>query len=586
MNPTKPGAGFTKNGTIPMHSKTTPQMISRRVFLRRAGLAASALPALAVSTVPSLKALGYKSPNEKLNLAAIGAGGQPFGDLLNAQAGVENVVALADVDWKRGAQGFTKWPDAAKYKDFRQMLDKSGKDIDAVVVGPPDHMHATCALACMQLGKHVYVEKPLTRTPWEARLLDQAAAKYKVATQMGNQGYSHDATRVACEILWSGEIGEVREVHAWSGRPSWPQGMDKIPPPTPVPDTLDWDLWLGGAAWRPFTAGDDDYRAFVAARNQRGGRGGGMGFGGGDFGFYLPFNWRGFYDFGSSLIGDWGVHILGPANWGLQLGPEHLISVECIKKDSLPPFTFPDELAIKYEFGPRPGMPPVTVYWYHHQGGDAYLPPGMTAEEAAKIPETGPEVGPVRGGFGRGGRGGRGGSEGSGGRGGPGGQAGTGGPAAGPEGPRGGLGGGGGGRAGGSSGFPGRRGSGYNCIFVGSKGYLGTSGRGEDVGLLPGSRWAEYKLPRAYLARSPGASTGDNHAAHCRDWVRACKGGAPACSNFSIAGKYTEWLVLGATAVHYEGKLLYDAAKGLVINNHDANKWVKPTFRKGWNLKL
>jgi hypothetical protein len=172
-------------------------------------------------------------------------------------------------------------------------------------------------------------------------------------------------------------------------------------------------------------------------------------------------------------------------------------------------------------------MPPVTVYWYHHPGGDAYLPPGMTAEKAERIPETGPQVGPSH-----------------------------------------------------------RRGGGYNCIFVGSKGYLGTDGRGEDVGLLPGSRWADYKLPPPYLPRSPGASTGDNHAAHCRDWVRACKGGAPACSNFAIAGKYTEWLLLGSVAVHYEGKLTYDANKGIITNNHDANKWVRPTFRKGWELKV
>ena len=130
------------------------------------------------------------------------------------------------------------------------------------------------------------------------------------------------------------------------------------------------------------------------------------------------------------------------------------------------------------------------------------------------------------------------------------------------------------------------RGSGYNCIFVGSKGYLGTSGRGEGVGLLPGSRWAEYKLPTPYLTRSPGASTGDNHAAHCRDWVRACKGGTPACSNFSIAGKYTEWLLLGSVAVHYEGKLAWDASKGEITNNQDANQWVKPIFRKGWELTL
>ena len=515
-------------------------MLTRRHFFY-GSLLAGTVPAGGFGSTPSLKAMGYKSPNAKLNLAAIGAGGQPAGDLRAAHAGVENVVALADCDWSRGQDSFKRFPEAVKYKDFRQMLDKSGKDIDAVVVGTPDHNHAICAVACMQLGKHVYVEKPLTRTPWEARLLTQAAEKYKVATQMGNQGYSHDATRVACEILWSGEIGDVTEVHAWTGRPSWPQGMDKVPPPTPVPDTLDWDLWLGTAAQRPFTAGDENYKEFVASRDNRYNRSASRD----NFGFYLPFNWRGFYDFGSSLIGDWGIHILGPANWGLQLSPESLISVECIKKDSLPPFTFPDELTIKYEFGPRPGMPPVTVYWYHHGGsGDPYLPSGMTAEEARKIPNTGPQVGPSQGqgGF----------------------YAGSGGAAAARP--------------------PAR--SGYNSIMVGSKGHIGTSGRGEGVGLLPGKRWAEYKLPQPYLSRSPGASTGSNHSAHARDWVRACKGGAPACSNFSIAGPYTEWLVLGAAAVHYEGKLLWNNAKGEFTNDRDANKWVKPAMRKGWEIRL
>jgi hypothetical protein len=558
---------------------------SRRYFFY-GSLLAGAVPRGGFGSTPSLKAAGYKSPNEKLNLAAIGAGGQPAADLRAAQAGVENVVALADVDWARGQESFERFPKATRYKDFRQMLDKQGKEIDAVVVGPPDHMHATCALACIEVGKHVYVEKPLTRTAWEARLLTQAAEKYKVATQMGNQGYSHDATRVACEIIWSGEIGEVNEVHAWTGRASWPQEMTRIPAPTPVPDTLDWDLWLGGAAARPFTAGDDEYKAFIEERNARNGRGPGRGAaagapgapggrggrGGGypgqeNFGFYLPFNWRGFYDFGSSLIGDWGVHILGPANWALQLDPQYLISVECIKKDALPPFTFPDELAIKYEFAARPSMPPVTVYWYHHAGGDAYTPPGMTVEEARKIPGQGPQVGPAQGqgGFFMGSGGGRGQAA-------PG-AAGAGAPA---------------GRGAPSAGFAGRRpqGSGYNCIFAGSKGYLGTSGRGEGVGLLPGSRWAEYKLPQAYLQRSPGASTGSNHTAHLHDWVRACKGGAPACSNFSIAGRYTEWLILGSPAVHYDGKLLWDNARGEFSNNKDANQWVKPAFRKGWEIKL
>ena len=122
--------------------------------------------------------------------------------------------------------------------------------------------------------------------------------------------------------------------------------------------------------------------------------------------------------------------------------------------------------------------------------------------------------------------------------------------------------------------------------MVGSKGYLGTSGRGEGVGLLPGKRWAEYKLPEPYLQRSPGASTGSNHAAHARDWVRACKGGAPACSNFLIAGPYTEWLVLGAAAVHHDGKLLWDNARGEFRNSRDANRWVNATYRKGWELKI
>jgi len=564
---------------------------SRRYFFYGT-LLAGAVPSGGFGSTQSLSSLGYKSPNEKLNLAAIGAGGQPAQDLHVAQGGVENVVALADVDWQRGQESFERFDKATKYKDFRQMLDKQGKEIDAVIIGTPDHMHATSALACMQLGKHVYVEKPLTRTAWEARVLTQAAEKYKVATQMGNQGYSHDATRVACEILWSGEIGDVSEVHAWQGSPSWPQEMTKVPAPTPVPETLDWDLWLGGAPMRPFTAGDDEYKAFVQERNARRGRGrggaptgapgapgaapgepgagpgggrgpGGGGFGGGNYGFYLPFNWRGFYDFGSSLIGDWGVHILGPANWALQLDPRFLVSVECIKKDALPPFTFPDEMTIRYEFAARPGMPPVMVYWYQHTGGDAYTPPGMTIEDARKIPGAGPQVGPVGG---RGMGGARGGAQAQAGRG-------AGAPGAAP--------GAGAGRGGGF----GPQGSGYNCIFVGSKGYLGTSGRGEGVGLLPGSRWADYKLPEAFLQRSPGASTGSNHTAHLHDWIRACKGGAAPCSNFAISGRYTEWLILGSAAVHYDGKLLWDNAKGEFTNNKDANKWVKPTFRKGWEIK-
>jgi len=204
------GAGFSR--CLHYYARVNPRSnskpISRRRFIRQAALATGAGLAYAGVGVRSLKALGYRSPNERLNIAGIGAGGQAFNDLRHCES--ENIIALADVDRKRGQAGFSKWEKATRYEDFRRMLDKEHKNIDAVVIAIPDHMHATAALWCMQLGLHVYLEKPLTRTAWEARLLTRASQQFKVATQMGNQGYSHDATRVACEIFWSGEIGEVR----------------------------------------------------------------------------------------------------------------------------------------------------------------------------------------------------------------------------------------------------------------------------------------------------------------------------------------------------------------------------------------
>jgi hypothetical protein len=206
-------------------------------------------------------------------------------------------------------------------------------------------------------------------------------------------------------------------------------------------------------------------------------------------------------------------------------------------------------VAIKWEFAARGSMPPVTVYW--SDTGDMYTPPGMTVEQMRKISGTGPEI---EGGEGAGGRGRGEGPRGAG--------PAQGAPAAGR------------GRGGRGGGQP--QGSGYNTVFVGSKGYLGTSGRGEGVGLIPGSRWAEYQLPPRILTRSPG---------HQRDWVRACKGGEPACSNFGVAGPYTEWMVLGAVATRVEGKLLWDPKKMEFTNSREATRHVKPVFRKGWEIK-
>ncbi len=201
--------------------------VSRRHFFYGA-LLAGAVPAGGFGSVPSLRALGYKPYYDKLNVAAIGCGGQG-GSILTDAARTENIVALCDVDEARAAQNFKRFEKARVYKDFRVMLDKEGKNIDACTIGIPDHMHATVALACMQRGKHVYVEKPLTRTPWEARLLQEAAVKYKVATQMGNQGFSHESIRVAAEMIWSGAIGDVKEVHVSSYTRHSPDGPAGTP---------------------------------------------------------------------------------------------------------------------------------------------------------------------------------------------------------------------------------------------------------------------------------------------------------------------------------------------------------------------
>ena len=258
--------------------------------------------------MPSLRALGYKPFYDKLNVAAIGCGGQGGVDL-NDAAHTENIVALCDVDETRAAANFKRFDKPPKYKDFRVMLDKEGKNIDACTIGIPDLMHATVALACMQHGKHVYVEKPLTRTPWEARLLVEAAAKYKVATQMGNQGFSHESIRVAAEILWSGAIGDVTEAHISSSPGTHPTGLQRSRPNRPC--RARWTVtWLGGAAMRPYSP------------------------------YYTPYNWRGFLDFGTGQIGNWGIHTVGPVHSALQLGAP--MSVERVNVAGKSSITFPE----------------------------------------------------------------------------------------------------------------------------------------------------------------------------------------------------------------------------------------------------
>ncbi len=483
--------------------------------------------------VPSLKALGYKSPNEKLNIASIGAGGKAASDINGCSS--ENIVALCDVDDKQASHMFKRYDKAAKYKDFRKMLDEQGSNIDAVIVSIPDFMHATAAMWCMERNKHVYVQKPLVRTVWEARQMMEAANKYKVATQMGNQGYSNEGTRQAAEMIWAGEIGNVTEVHAWTDRPMWPQGLTAIPPPDPVPDTLDWDLWLGSAEKRPFTIGGPGYPT--------------------QFGnFYQPFNWRGFYDFGCGALGDMACHILGAPNLALQLGAP--TSVECIHKEGISDFMFPKASIIQYDFPARGNMPPVKIIW--HDGmketpriegvpegellgdlpGHPFRPPAAGTPGAASAPPSGP--------------------------------------------PR-------------PRPFTGMIGRVFNfetfekekndpdafvpkpdgSLFIGDKGMITTGTYGEQTRLIPVEKMKDYQFPQPLLTRSPG---------HYQDWIRACKGGDPACSNFNVAAPFVEWMLLGVVALRVDGKLEWDAAKMRFSNNPDANKYLKPALRKGWSL--
>ena len=510
---------------------------TRRYFFF-GSLLAGAVPSGGFGSSGSLPRLGYKSPNEKLNIASIGAGGRAASDISGCSS--ENIVALCDVDDKSAARVFGQYEKAVKYKDFRKMLDKQ-KDVDAVIVAIPDFMHATAATWAMERGKHVYVEKPLVRTIWEARQLMETANKYKVATQMGNQGYSNEGTRQAAEIIWSGEIGNVTEVHAWTDRPIWPQGLTKIPDPTPVVDGLDWDLWLGIGAQRPFTVGGEGY----PTRNGN---------------FYQPFNWRGFYDFGCGALGDMACHILGAPNLALKLGIP--ISAECIKKEGASDFMFPRKSIIRYDFPARGNMPAVKLFWYDGLEKNPDIPGVPKGEYIGDIPSPN-----------RGGRGGRGAA--------PAGAAGTGAAAPAPALPR-----------PRPTGFVGgvfdyeafqavvqdpnpRLPSPDGSVFIGDKGILTTGTYGENTRLLPVEKMKDYRFPSELLTRSPG---------HHRDWIRACKGGDPACSNFNVAAPFVEWMLLGVIALRVDGKVEYDAAKMHITNNADANKYLRPTVRKGWSL--
>ncbi|OGC07041.1 hypothetical protein A2V82_05720 [candidate division KSB1 bacterium RBG_16_48_16] len=310
--------------------------ISRRNFL--GGFAATAAT---ISIVPRhvLGGAGYQAPSDTLNIGCVGIGGKGFSDSEEMKG--ENVVALCDVDESRAAEkqgneneekrnAFINFPKAKFYKDFRQMLDKE-KSLDAITVSTPDHNHAVIAAWAMKMGKHVFVQKPLTHTVYEARFLRETAKKYGVITQMGNQGHADEGGRLVCEWIWDGAIGDVEEVHCWTNRPIWPQGIEAPTEIPSVPPTLEWDLWLGPARWRPYHPA------------------------------YLPFFWRGFWDFGTGALGDMGAHIIDHAYWPLKLKyPTHVQASSTRFTEASPPAAS----IVTYQFPARENMPPVKLVWY------------------------------------------------------------------------------------------------------------------------------------------------------------------------------------------------------------------------------
>ena len=311
---------------------------NRRTFLKSSVIGSVGL----ILLKDGRSAFGYQA-NEKLNVAGIGVGGQGGGDI--GAMGGENVVALCDVDQRRAAGSFDRFPQAKRFEDFRKMFDQMEKQIDAVVVATPDHTHAVACSAAMKRGKHVYCEKPLTRTVHEARFLRQTAAEHKVVTQMGNQGSASEGLRRAVELAWSRSVvGELSEAHVWLGGGNGPQERPTDEPP--VPAELNWDLWLGPAPFRPYHS------------------------------CYVPFAWRNWRAFGTGSMGDMGCHTSNLAFRGLRLdalwNPTPLfeppvgavIRVEA-EASEIHPETYPRSLKVRYEFPARGKMPPVKLTWYN-----------------------------------------------------------------------------------------------------------------------------------------------------------------------------------------------------------------------------
>jgi predicted dehydrogenase len=427
---------------------------------------------------------GGVGPNEVINFACIGVGGKGKSDTQHASH-FGRIVALCDIDEKRGGENFERFKDAKVYHDFRKLLEEQGSKIDAVTVSTPDHTHAPAAVMAMRMGKHVYCQKPLTHSVWEARLMRETAREKGVCTQMGNQGTAHPGLRRGVEVIRSGAIGDIAEVHVWTNRPFkyWKQSPDIVARPveTPgIPSHVHWYEFLGPAPDRPYHP------------------------------IYHPHDWRGWWDFGTGSLGDMACHTSNLAFMSLKLGLPTRVSARSGEINSE---TYPAWAAITYEFPARENLPPVRLTWYEGaKDGKRNLPS--------------PDLFPA-----------------------------------------------------------GFNASDSGSLFVGSKGKLySPSDYGSDQVLWPEAEFKDYKDPARTLPRIEGDGGEDDKQK--REWVQAIRAGKPsiALSNFDYASNMTESMLLGNVAVRAGEAIEYDPATGRVTNSSHASQYLKPYFRKGWEI--
>jgi predicted dehydrogenase len=426
---------------------------------------------------------GGVGPNESLNIACIGVGGKGGSDTDQA-AHHGRIVALCDIDQKRLDVKAEKHKDAKKYTDFRELLHDLGPRLDAVVVSTPDHTHAIAAVTAMRMGKHVYCQKPLAHSVWEARLMRETARQQKVCTQMGNQGTANPGFRRGAEIVRAGHLGLIKEVHVWTNRPFkyWKQAPDIVARPSgteQVPAHVHWDLFLGPAPERPYNH------------------------------VYHPHDWRGWWDFGTGSLGDMACHTANLAFMALQLGLPERVSA---KSGPINPETYPAWATITYGFNGRGSLPPVNLTWYEGaRDGRRNLPPEDLFPKGFKPSDSG-------------------------------------------------------------------------SLFVGTRGKMySPSDYGSEQKLWPEETFKGLKDPERIL---PRIQSGDDDNNQKREWVAAIRAGKPeaALSNFQYAATLTEAMLLGNVAVRSGESFHYNPDTGHVTDSPKAASYLKPSFRKGWEL--